>query len=153
MTYIELQSMDITVGKVLVCDQICQSARALFAQNFYVYFSPPTDGYNNRLTVHVCTVAKSSTVCFSEASFLHHIWCPWVVGWSINGLGKKRADRESPHSCLVRLGMNCDMWSSKQPELMPFGHIIFLNQNPLPLHGYPPPPPSTYIGVFVVLTL
>ena len=27
-------------------------------------FSSPPNGYNNRLTVHVCTKAKSSTVCF-----------------------------------------------------------------------------------------
>ena len=29
---------------------------ALFVHNFNVHFSPPPDGYNNRLTVHVCTI-------------------------------------------------------------------------------------------------
>ena len=36
---------------------------------FNVHFLPPPNGYNNRLTVHLCTVAKRSTDCFTEAPF------------------------------------------------------------------------------------
>ena len=39
----------------------------LFGHGFNIYFSPPLNGYNNRLTVHVGTIAKSLTVCFTEA--------------------------------------------------------------------------------------
>ena len=39
------------------------------------------------------------------------------------------ASRKSPHDWLVRLSIDlamlCDIWSSKQPELMPFGHFQF----------------------------
>ena len=58
-------------------------------------------------------------------------------------LARQIASRESPQEWLVRLGINvatfCDMWSRKQPALMPFGHIIFLNWKVLPLRGSPPP--------------
>ena len=41
-----------------------------------------------------------------------------MAGWT---------SRQLAHNWLVRLGMElatfCDMWSSKQPELMLFGHI------------------------------
>ena len=40
----------------------------LYTHNFKSHFSPPFNRYNNRLTVHVCTIAKGSTVYFTEAS-------------------------------------------------------------------------------------
>ena len=35
---------------------------------FQCSLSPPLNGYNNRLTVHVCTIPNCSTVAFTEAS-------------------------------------------------------------------------------------
>ena len=43
----------------------------LFALDFNVYFSPTFDEYSNRITVHVCHEAKSSTVwLLSSASLM-----------------------------------------------------------------------------------
>ena len=38
--------------------------RVLYAHNFKYHFSLLFGRYNNRLTVHACTIAKSSTVYF-----------------------------------------------------------------------------------------
>ena len=60
--------------------------------NFDVHLPPPLNGYNNRLTVHMCTTAKNSTVYFSEASLVQSVWRPEdVLKWSINGMDKKTA--------------------------------------------------------------
>ena len=32
----------------------------LFAHNFNAHHSPPLDGYDNRLTIHVCTIQPSA---------------------------------------------------------------------------------------------
>ena len=58
---------------------------ALFAHNFNIHFSPPSDGYDNGLTVHACTVAKISTVFYYWDLFLQPVWCLWVPKWSIKG--------------------------------------------------------------------
>ena len=42
----------------------------LYTHSFRSHFSLSFDRYNNRPTVHACTIAKSSTVCFNEASFM-----------------------------------------------------------------------------------
>ena len=47
---------------ICVCDQICQ--RVLYKHSFRSHFLLSFDRYNNRLTVHACTIAKSSTVWF-----------------------------------------------------------------------------------------
>ena len=61
---------------------------------------------------------------------------------------RQTAGRELPQDRLVRLGISvatfCDMWGQKQPELMPFGHIAFLeSEGPvtlwLPTTPHPPP--------------
>ena len=36
----------------------------LYAHNFKSHFLPPFDRYNNRPTVHACTIAKGSTIYF-----------------------------------------------------------------------------------------
>ena len=71
---------------------------------------------------------------FTEASFTGLSG----IHWYSDGLemaptcpARQTASRESPHDRLVRLHIDvatfCDMWSQKQPELMPLGHINFLN--------------------------
>ena len=57
----------------------------LYAHNFKSYFSLPFDKYNNRLTVHACTIAKGSTVYFYWGLIHRPVWHPWVLGWSVNG--------------------------------------------------------------------
>ena len=112
-------------------------ASASFVHNFNVHFSPPPDGYNNR--------ANSSCVYYSQKFnsvlllrlFLQPVWHPQLLGWSINGCilpGQADSLQEISTWMLVRLGMDlatfCDVWSLKQPELMPFGHISFLVGTP-----------------------
>ena len=79
----------------------------------YVHFSPPADGYNNRLTVHVCTVTKSSTVLLLRllsSSCLMSVSAGVVYKW----LYLAWTSRESPHDWLVRIAMDLatfsDMW-------------------------------------------
>ena len=63
-------------------------------------------------------------------------------------LARQTASRKSPQDWLVGLGIDvaafCDMWSQKQPELMPFGHMNFFEpEDPttswLPSTFLPPP--------------
>ena len=56
----------------------------LLAHYFSVHFLLLLDGYNNRLTVHVCTIAKSTMVCYNWGFFLYHHWRLRIFGWSIN---------------------------------------------------------------------
>ena len=122
----------------------------LYEHNFKSHFSLPFYRYNNRLTVHTCTIAKGSTVYFYWGLIHGPVWHPSVLGWSVNGSNfPSQADncRESPHDWLVRLGINvatfCDMLSWKQPELKPFGHkTVFVSEVPatswLPTTPHPP---------------
>ena len=59
---------------------------------------------------------------------------------------RQTASRESPQDWLVRLGIDvatfCDMWSRKQPELMPFGHNFLIGRScHFVASHYPHPPP------------
>ena len=51
-----------THADCLICDQIFQ--RGLIHVQFQVSLSRSFNRYNNRPTVHACTIAKVSTVCF-----------------------------------------------------------------------------------------
>ena len=120
---------------------------ALLAHNFNVHFSPPPDGYTSRLTVYVCTVAKSSTVCFYWDFLLQTVWHPTVLRWfkmAPSCLKKQTYSRESPLNWLVRLGMElatfCDMYMElKTTWINAIWAYNVLSWNPLPLHGYPHP--------------
>ena len=52
--------------------------------NFRSHFSRSFDRYNNRPTVHACTIAKASMVCFYWGLIHGPVWRPWVLGWSVN---------------------------------------------------------------------
>ena len=52
---------------------------ALYAHIFKPHFSPPFDRYNNRLTVHVYTIARSSMVCFPRP-----VSRPGVLLWPLS---------------------------------------------------------------------
>ena len=56
-----------------------------YAHNFKSHFSPPFNRYNNRLTVHACSIAKSSTIYFYWGLIHGPVWRPSVLGWSVNG--------------------------------------------------------------------
>ena len=58
---------------------------ALFAHNLNVHLSPSLDGYNNWLTVHVCTRAKALTVWFYWGFFLQPVWHHQVLRGPRNG--------------------------------------------------------------------
>ena len=60
------------------CDLICQ--KGLIHAVFKTHFSPPFDGYSNRLTVHVCITAKSKIVYFYSGLFIKVVWHPQVLG-------------------------------------------------------------------------
>ena len=140
----------------------------LYTYSFRSHFSWSFDRNNNRLTVHACTIAKASTVCFNWGLIHGLVWHPQVLGRSVNGSnlpGQADSQQESLQDCsqqeslqdwLVRLGIDLatfwDLWSWKQPELKPFGHKTVLYWKFLPFHGSPPPPPSTPIVMLVVLT-
>ena len=57
----------------------------LYMHSFRSHFSQSFDRYNNRPTVHACTIAKTSTVCFYWGLIHGPVWHPWVLGWSVNG--------------------------------------------------------------------
>ena len=124
------------------CVKVIRLKPDLPNQWLWALFAPPLDGYN-RLTVHVCTIAKSSTICFYRGFFLQPTWHPWVLQWSVSG---------------SILPGQADSWQEITTWLASeTGHAIwaynYLVTEPPPLHGYPLPPPSTHIGVLVVLTI
>ena len=131
----------------------------LYAHNFKSHFSLPFDRYNNRLTVHACTIAKDSTVYFYWGLIHRPVWHPPVLRWSVNSSNlpaRQTAGKESPQDWLVWLGIDvttfCDMWSWKKPGLMSFGCINLLAlEGPatslLPTTPYPWP-----IGLHMVST-
>ena len=60
-------------------------------------------------------------------------------------LAKQTASRELPQNWLVKLGIDvaafCDMWTSKQPHLRPFGYFFELEPHmTLWLPNAPQPP-------------
>ena len=90
--------------------------------SFKSHFSPPCNRYNNRLTVHAYTIAKSLlTVCFYWGLILEPVWCPSMLRWSTTCLASQTAGKESPQDWLVRLDIDvatfCNMQTSKQPKL------------------------------------
>ena len=97
----------------------------LYTHSFRSYFSQQFDRYNNRSTVHACTIAKASTVCFYWGLLHGPDWCPRMCEWlqladSWQGFTTVLAG-ETEHIC----SYICDVWNWKQPELKPFGHKIF----------------------------
>ena len=58
--------------------------KVLYMHSFRSHFSPPFDRYNNRSTVHACTTAKASTVCFYWGLIHGPVWHPQVLRWSVN---------------------------------------------------------------------
>ena len=66
----------------------------LYTHSFRSHFSLSFDRYNNRPTVHACTTAKSSAVCFYWGLIHGPVWRPRMLGWSVNGLSfPGQADR------------------------------------------------------------
>ena len=59
--------------------------RVWYAHNFKSHVLPPFDIYNNRLTVHACTIAKGSTVYFYWGLIHGPVWHPSVLRSSVNG--------------------------------------------------------------------
>ena len=57
----------------------------LYAHSFKSHFSMPFDRYNNRLTLQAYTIAKGLTVYFYWGLIHGPVWCPLVLGWSVNG--------------------------------------------------------------------
>ena len=46
---------------------------------------PSLDSHTIVLAMHVCVIANSSSVCFSQGCFLRHVRRPRVLGWSLIG--------------------------------------------------------------------
>ena len=94
----------------------------LHAHSFKSHFSPPFNRYNNRLTVHVYTIARSSMVCFYWGLIHGPVWRRRMLRWAPTCLAKQTASRESPQDCMdIDVTTFCDMCDRKWPEL--FGHI------------------------------
>ena len=74
------------VGKVSInlLYETGYAKRGLVCTHFKSHFSPPFDRYNNKLTVHACTIAKGSTVYFYGGLIHGLFWHPSVLGWSVN---------------------------------------------------------------------
>ena len=100
----------------------------LYTHSFESHFSWSFDRYN-RPTVHACTIVKASTVCFYWGLIHGPVWCPRVLGWSVNGSNlPSQADswQGITTGLASKTGHWCsyiwDVWSWKQHELKPFGH-------------------------------
>ena len=66
----------------------------LYTHSFRSHFSLSFNRYNNRPTVHACTIAESSAVCFYWGLIRGPVWRPRMLGWSVNGLSLPgQADR------------------------------------------------------------
>ena len=106
--------------------------RVLCAQSFKSHFSPPFDRYNNRLTIHAYTIAKGSKVYFYWGFIHRPVWHPRVLRCSLN-CSNLPGQADSRQGITTRLAGETGHWRGyimwyskpKQPELMPFGHIIF----------------------------
>ena len=57
----------------------------LYMHSFRSHFSRSFDRYNNRPTVHACTIDKASMVCFYWSLTHGPVWHPRILGWSVNG--------------------------------------------------------------------
>ena len=57
----------------------------LYTHHFNAQILPSHDSYTNVLAMHVCIIANSSSVCFSQGCFLRHVRRPRVLGWSLIG--------------------------------------------------------------------
>ena len=57
----------------------------LYTHSFKIYFSSPSLSYINAPTAHLFNIAEGWTVCFHVGLFLKPVWCPWVLGWPLNG--------------------------------------------------------------------
>ena len=134
--------------------------RVLYTHSFRSHFSWSFNRYNNRPTVHACTIAKASTVYFYWGFIHGPVWHPRVLGWSVNGFNfPSQADSwqgittglagEIRHRCSY-IFETCGAENS--PNWSHLAIKKFLHQKFPPLCGSPPPPPSTPIGMLVVLT-
>ena len=57
----------------------------LYTHHFNAQILPSLDSYTNVLAMHVCMIANSSSVCFSQGCFLGHVRRPPVLGWPLIG--------------------------------------------------------------------
>ena len=118
----------------------------VYAHSFKSHFSPPFDTYNNTLTVRAYIIAKGSMVYFNWGFICRPVWCPRVLGWSLNGFNLP-GQADSRQGITTRLAGETWHWCSyilwyaetKTAWIDPFGHIIFLNQKVPPLRGSSPP--------------
>ena len=99
---VDLQSVE----QELKCDKICQKGSYTYTHSFRSHFSLSFDRYNNRPTVHACTIAKSSAVCFYRGLIHGPVWRPRMLGWSVNCPARQTDGRESPQDWLVRLDID-----------------------------------------------
>ena len=57
----------------------------LYMHHFNAQILLSLDSYTNVLAMHVCMIASSSSVCFSQGCFLEHVRHPQVFGLSLIG--------------------------------------------------------------------
>ena len=118
----------------------------LYTHSFKSHFSPPFDRYNDRLTVHVYTIARSSMVCFYQGLIHRPVWHPWVLRWFLNasnlsgqadsqqGITTRQAS-EIGHQCSYIL-QYVGLKTARIDAIWP--HKFFYHSC-TPLYGYPPP--------------
>ena len=82
------------VTSLYIYDQICQKGSYTRTVSGLTFHYHSTDSYNNRPTVHACTIAKSSMVCFYWGLIHGPAWRPRMLRWSVNGSNlPSQADR------------------------------------------------------------
>ena len=55
----------------------------LYTHHFNAQTLPSLDSYTNVQAMHVCMIANSSSVCFSQGCFVGHVRRPRMLGWSL----------------------------------------------------------------------
>ena len=94
-------------------------------------FSPVFDIYIHELTLQQCNTDKRLSVCFYHGCFLGPVRRPRVSGCSLSGhlaltsrrpTGNRHTTGQWVWHCFATF---CDMWSSKELQLMPFGSLQF----------------------------
>ena len=130
--------------------------------SFRSHFLWSFDRNNNRATVHACTIAKSSAVWFYWGLIYRPVWCPQVLGWSVNS-SNLPSQADSRQGITTRLaggtGPRTGHWCSyilRRVELKTaWSHLaikIFCIGSSLHFVVPHQAPPSTLIVMLVVLT-